>query len=260
MPTELDVLRIVSDRLAAANLPFMLTGSFALAHYATPRMTRDLDIVVALTERDIAALLASFQTDFYIDVEAVRAAIRSERLFNLLHLESGIKVDIVVHKSGEYRKVEFARRQAVAIAGVHTWIVSREDLVLSKLVWSLDSRSELQRRDVRQLLAEDVDLDYIRLGAQTGRRHPDRRTPAMNDTSAEVAQRVAEIHRRMTPSERCLMAAAMFESARAIVESSLPPDLTREQRRLGVARRIYGYELSDAALAAHANFPSPVAD
>ena len=162
MATELDVLRIVSDRLAALGLPFMLTGSFALAHYATPRMTRDLDIVVALTEPDVEAVIASFQTDFYIDAEAARAAIRAERLFNLLHLESGIKVDFVVRKSGAYRQIEFARRQAVSIAGVQTWIVSREDLILSKLVWSRDSGSELQRRDVRQLLAEDVDLDYIR--------------------------------------------------------------------------------------------------
>jgi p-hydroxybenzoate 3-monooxygenase len=38
-------------------MPFMLTGSFALAYYATPRMTRDLDIVVALSERDVNTLV-----------------------------------------------------------------------------------------------------------------------------------------------------------------------------------------------------------
>jgi len=48
MTTELEVLGLVSDRLSAHGLPLMLTGSFALAYYATPRMTRDLDIVVAL--------------------------------------------------------------------------------------------------------------------------------------------------------------------------------------------------------------------
>jgi hypothetical protein len=29
-------------------------------------------------------------------------------------------------------------------------------------VWALDSNSELQRRDIRQLLAGAIDLDYIR--------------------------------------------------------------------------------------------------
>jgi hypothetical protein len=54
-----------------------------------------------------------------------------------------------------------ARRQPVAIAGVRTWIVSREDLILSKLVWALQSNSELQRRDIQQLLLGPIDLDYI---------------------------------------------------------------------------------------------------
>jgi hypothetical protein len=39
---ELDVLRIVGERLDRAGVPFMLTGSFALSYYGRPRMTRDL--------------------------------------------------------------------------------------------------------------------------------------------------------------------------------------------------------------------------
>src|SRR5271167_1659275 len=157
MTTELDVLGLVSDRLSARGLSFMLTGSFALAYYATPRMTRDLDIVVALNEHDVDALVAAFASDFYIDADAARTAVLSERMFNLMHLESGVKVDFIVRKSSEFRQVEFARRQPVAIAGTRTWIVSCEDLILA-----LESNSELQRRDIRQLLAEAGDLDYIR--------------------------------------------------------------------------------------------------
>ena len=162
MATELDVLGLVSDRLSAHGVPFMLTGSFALAYYATPRMTRDLDIVVALKEQDVEPLVVAFAADFYIDADAVLNAVRSERLFNLMHLDTGVKVDLIVRKSSEYRQLEFARRQAVAIAGIRTWIVSCEDLILSKLVWTLESGSELQRRDVQQLLAQPLDLEYIR--------------------------------------------------------------------------------------------------
>ena len=163
MATELDVLRIVSDRLTTNGLPFMLTGSFALAYYATPRMTRDLDLVVALTEADIDSVVVAFQPDF--DADSVRDAIQSGKLFNLMHLESGIKVDLIVRKASTYRLLEFGRRQEVDLAGVRTWIVSREDLILSKLVWALQSGSELQIRDVRLLLAEGVDEDYIRFWA-----------------------------------------------------------------------------------------------
>lgn len=66
-----------------------------------------------------------------------------------------------MRKSSEYRQVEFARRQPVQIQGVKTWIVSREDLILSKLVWAKDSGSELQRRDVKTLLDDSMDRAYL---------------------------------------------------------------------------------------------------
>lgn len=68
---------------------------------------------------------------------------------------------------------------------------------------------------------------------------------------------VADRHRTMTPAERWLAASSLFETARVIVESSLPFDLTLEQRRLAVARRFYAKELPEAALAAHARHEGP---
>jgi len=166
---ELEVLRIVGERLETAQLPYMLTGSFAMAYYGKPRMTRDLDIVVALREDGVAGLVASLSPDFYIDAASARSAVISQRLFNLMHLGTSIKVDLIVRKDSEYRQVEFARRQSVHMEGVRTWIVSREDLILSKLIWAKDSESELQRRDVRTLLDESMDRAYLdRWASQLG--------------------------------------------------------------------------------------------
>ena len=58
----------------------------------------------------------------------------------------------------------------------------------------------------------------------------------------------------MTPTERCLAASSLFDTARAIIESSLPSSLTAEQRRLAVARRLYNGELPEEALVGHANY------
>jgi hypothetical protein len=165
MTTELDVLAIVGDRLTARGLPFMLTGSFAMAHYAAPRMTRALDIVVALQPQDVPQVVAAFSADFYIDADAALAAIASERIFNLMHYGSGIKVDLIVRKSSEYRILEFSRRRHVEMGTIGTWIVSCEDLILSKLVWAHAAKSELQLRDVGQLLSGPVDDDYLRTWA-----------------------------------------------------------------------------------------------
>ncbi|MGH8136145.1 MAG: hypothetical protein ACRER4_07335 [Steroidobacteraceae bacterium] len=76
----------------------------------------------------------------------------------------------------------------------------------------------------------------------------------MNDTATGFADIVAERHRAMTPAERLQAASDMFETARAIVDSSLPAGLTRYERRMALIRRIYGDELSPAAQAAFAEF------
>jgi hypothetical protein len=76
----------------------------------------------------------------------------------------------------------------------------------------------------------------------------------MNDTSAAVERLVSERYASMTPEERMRIAASMYATARAIVESSLPHGLTTEQRRYGVVKRLYGDELPEAALIAYAQY------
>jgi len=166
MHEELEVLKVVSERLDMARTPFMLTGSFAMAYYGQPRMTRDLDLVVSLVEKDVQGIVTALSPDFYIDVDDVASAVQSQRMFNLMHNATGIKVDLIVRKDSEYRQVEFARRQLVEMNGIKTWIVRREDLILSKLVWAKETNSELQRRDVKTLFNETVDREYLGHWAQ----------------------------------------------------------------------------------------------
>ena len=48
MTEELEVLSIVTRRLDSAGIGYMVTGSMAASYYAVPRMTRDVDLVVAV--------------------------------------------------------------------------------------------------------------------------------------------------------------------------------------------------------------------
>jgi hypothetical protein len=76
----------------------------------------------------------------------------------------------------------------------------------------------------------------------------------MSDTSREMERLVTERYRRMTPDQRMRIASSMFETARAIVESSLPSNLTGRDRRLAFARRLYAGEMPEAALLAFAEW------
>lgn len=161
MQNELDIVRDVSQKLDAAKIGYMLTGSMAMNYYAQPRMTRDIDVVVALRREDADRIVKLFSPDYYISHEAVDSSITHQSLFNLIHNESVIKVDCIVQKQNEYRRHEFNRRQRIKIRDFETWIVSKEDLILSKLFWAKDSHSEWQLRDVKNLVATGCDRAYI---------------------------------------------------------------------------------------------------
>ena len=161
MLNELDIVRDVSARLERGGLAYMLTGSMAMNYYAQPRMTRDIDLVVALTPQDTDKVVRLFTPDYYVSRDAVSSSIAHESLFNLIHQESVIKVDCIIRKNTPYRRAEFERRQRITIEDFSTWIASKEDLILSKLWWAKDSHSELQLRDVKNLAGTGCDADYI---------------------------------------------------------------------------------------------------
>ena len=62
---------------------------------------------------------------------------------------------------GEFRRLEFERRLEVTIQDVSVRIVSKEDLIISKLYWARDSHSEFQLRDVKNLLVSGYDDEYL---------------------------------------------------------------------------------------------------
>jgi hypothetical protein len=171
---ELDVLKSVTAQLEGAGIPYMVTGSMAANFYAVPRMTRDIDIVIELSEREVDRVTRLFQQEFYIDRDMVQRAVRDHAMFNMIHNALVVKVDCVVRKETEYRREEFSRRRAVSVAGQRVFIVSPEDLILSKLDWAKESRSQMQLDDVRNLLrsVQGLDTEYLnrwadRLGLTT---------------------------------------------------------------------------------------------
>ena len=70
-------------------------------------------------------------------------------------------MDCIIRKRSEYRRVEFERRQKISILDFTTFIVSKEDLIISKLFWAKDSHSEIQLADVKNLLATGYDAAYL---------------------------------------------------------------------------------------------------
>ena len=98
---------------------------------------------------------------YYLSPEAVREAVLHQSSFNVIHHASMTKVDIMIRKQEEYRPEEFARREQTVLRGHQLWVVSKEDLILSKLDRARESLSERQLEDVKNQLATGCDESYL---------------------------------------------------------------------------------------------------
>ena len=161
MTPELSALQDLCARLDGANIEYMLTGSLAASYYARPRMTRDIDIVVALQTAAAPRLAGILGEGYHADAGLIADGFRLGRPSNVVHMPTLVKIDLIPRKGGDYRLLEFQRRRKVDFAGIPLWIVCPEDLVLSKLEWARESRSELQMKDVRALLGTSLDQAYL---------------------------------------------------------------------------------------------------
>jgi hypothetical protein len=163
MTEEIEVLKLVADRLGGAGIPYMLVGSVAANYYSTPRMTRDIDIVVDLRPQDAARFTGLFEKDCYVDGRTVRAEIERRGMFNVIYNPYVLKIDFIISKDSEFHVSALSRRKEVSIEGQPVSLIAAEDLVISKLLWAKESLSEMQLGDVHNLLmtVKDLDAAYV---------------------------------------------------------------------------------------------------
>ena len=159
--SQSELLRAAVEMLEAADIPYMVVGSYASTFHGEPRMTRDIDVVIDPTEASIKLLIDLVDHDrFYVgDAED---AFHHRSMFNLIEPSTGWKVDFIVRGDRPFSEVEFERRLPTQIAGVQVFIDTAEDTMLAKLEWGAASKSDRQMNDVVAIAAnQQVDREYL---------------------------------------------------------------------------------------------------
>ncbi len=158
----IELLQGIVQTFEKKEIPYMLTGSLALNVYSIPRMTLDIDIVIELEESNLENFISIFSDGFYLDVHTIRNETKLRGMFNIIDHKTGFKIDFILRKNTEFRKLEFSRRSRKEIAGFEAWLVSPEDLIISKIEWIQQLQSEKQMGDIEKLLAmPDIDKEYL---------------------------------------------------------------------------------------------------
>lgn len=177
MQDSLDLLAIFAKPFDAAGVPYMVTGSMACIVYGEPRLTHDVDVVVELSVGDdLQRLEQAFPlSDFYLPPEEVLAVevSRSHRgHFNILHHDTGFKADIYVRGRDLLHDWAFPRRRHLQMEAITVTVAPPEYVILRKLDYFREGRSEKHLRDIAGMLrlsADDIDIKAIEdLAARVG--------------------------------------------------------------------------------------------
>jgi len=154
----------VLDRLG---IPWVATGSIVSSIQGEPRSTHDVDLVVQFAATQTKSFCREFPSpEFFVSENAISQAIRTQGMFNLLHLASGDKVDFWLLQNTEYDRSRLSRRIKFEIEpGNSIWITTPEDTIIQKLYWAKESGgSERQFNDalrVYEMQFRALDRAYL---------------------------------------------------------------------------------------------------
>ena len=168
-PEALQVAFHVLEVLDNLGVSYHLGGSYASAIHGIPRQTHDGNLVVDFFPGHAMSLTKALEGEFYVDEQAVARAVRERTSFNLVHLATGVKVDLFVKGSSAFDEAEFGRRVVVRLGddpSRDVFVKSAEDTVLRKLLWYRlgGEVSDRQIEDIRGILAMQagrLDVAYL---------------------------------------------------------------------------------------------------
>lgn len=170
-PDLLAAIRPVAEAFEKLGVLYYIGGSIASSAYGAARATLDVDMASDLKPQHVPFLTKMLESSYYIDKDEILEAIRKHSSFNLIHLETMIKVDVFIIRDEPYPQQALRRRRKDTLdenqQGVQFYLASSEDIVLIKLDWYRmgGEVSERQWSDVVGVLKVQeklLDREYLR--------------------------------------------------------------------------------------------------
>lgn len=169
---QLEFFHRVIHILHESRLAYMVVGSFASGFWGEPRATYDVDVVLTISQDDVPLLGRLFPADeFYYSEQAAREAIRLHRQFNVIHPDSGNKIDLVIQGTDPWSIEQISRRMLLEVApGFFVYVAAPENVILGKMLYYREGGSEKHLRDIAGILkvrGHIIDLVYLDKWSQT---------------------------------------------------------------------------------------------
>lgn len=163
----------VGEKLDAIGCRWLLVGSLASSVRGVPRGTLDADIVADLRLAQVKPLIQSLGDDWYFDEQSIRDALAQRSSFNLIDMNSGLKLDVFLPKLRHFDGGQFTRALRTTVSKESAAMIpvcAAEDIVVAKLEWFRmgNEVSDRQWSDIIGVLkgsAEKLDLELLKVSA-----------------------------------------------------------------------------------------------
>lgn len=173
-PDLLAALGPLLDAMRGLGVRHYVGGSIASSAHGVARASIDADVVAELRAEHADRLCSALRGAYYVPEARVRDAVARRASFNVIHLETMLKVDVFVSRDRPFdrRAMERARPALAETTSEGALLLSSaEDTVLAKLEWFRRGGevSERQWTDVLGVLqASGASLDrrYMEDGAR----------------------------------------------------------------------------------------------
>jgi len=146
----------------------MVTGAVASTIYGEPRLTNDIDLVVELNRESAEELFKAFSSEeFYCPpLEVIKLEVNRpiRGHFNLIHHNTGFKADVYLSGEDELHHWAISDRRRYDIEGEPIWLAPPEYVILRKLEYYQEGRSEKHLRDINSMIELSSDqIDFNKL-------------------------------------------------------------------------------------------------
>lgn len=152
----------VIGALETLKVPYMLVGSLASNFYGVPRATEDADFVIELGGTTLAAVADALGPEFRVDRQVSFETITMTTR-HLVELPScAFTVELFRLSDDAHDQERFRRRRAVTLLGRQIFVLSAEDVVITKLRWAMAGNRAKDRDDACNVIAVQCDrLDWV---------------------------------------------------------------------------------------------------
>jgi hypothetical protein len=161
------------EPLERLGLPYCVTGSVAASIYGEPRLTADIDVVLLLRAHDIVRLCAAFPEENYyvppIETLLAEAQRPMRGMFNLIHHATQFKADIYVAANDSLHLWALENRRRIDLDGAGLWVAPPEYVIIRKLEYFHEGRSDKHVRDIRFMLAAST-IDHVMVAREVAQR------------------------------------------------------------------------------------------